>query len=212
MGVQKKTRKFAQVDILVLIDSGLRINLGQVKRVIGQRDARLKKNQAKGEIESKRKAKGDEVVREIPQVSSSLFFQYNTALVPPYSVLVDTNFLSHTVQHKLELLETMMDCLYAKCIPIITDCVMAELEKLGQKYRIALRIARDERWERLRCDHKGVYADDCLVDRVIKHKVYIVATNDRDLKRRIRKIPGVPIMSVARGKYVIERLPDAPEK
>ncbi|MCJ1432029.1 hypothetical protein MMC27_001385 [Xylographa pallens] len=212
MGVQKKTRKFAQVDILVLIDSGLRINLDQVKRVIGQRDARLKKNQAKGEIESKRKAKGNEVVREIPQVSSSLFFQYNTALVPPYSVLVDTNFLSHTVQHKLELLETMMDCLYAKCIPIITDCVMAELEKLGQKYRIALRIARDERWERLKCDHKGVYADDCLVDRVMKHKVYIVATNDRDLKRRIRKIPGVPIMSVARGKYVIERLPDAPEK
>lgn len=47
---------------------------------------------------------------------------------------------------------------------------------------------------------------------VMKHKVYIVATNDRDLKRRIRKIPGVPIMSVARGKYVIERLPDAPEK
>ncbi|MCJ1322727.1 hypothetical protein MMC15_008077 [Xylographa vitiligo] len=212
MGVQKKTRKFAQVDILVLIDSGSRVNLGQVKRIIGQRDARLKKNQAKGELESKRKAKGNEVVREIPQVSSSLFFQYNTALVPPYSVLVDTNFLSHTVQHKLELLETMMDCLYAKCIPIITDCVMAELEKLGQKYRIALRIARDERWERLKCDHKGVYADDCLVDRVMKHKVYIVATNDRDLKRRIRKIPGVPIMSVARGKYVIERLPDAPEK
>ncbi|MCJ1366658.1 rRNA-processing protein fcf1 [Acarospora aff. strigata] len=195
MGVQKKTRKFAQV-----------------KRIIGQRDSRLKKNQDKGELEGKRKAKGDEIVREIPQVSSSLFFQYNTALVPPYSVLIDTNFLSHTVQHKLELLPTMMDCLYAKCIPIITDCVMAELEKLGQKYRIALRIARDERWERLRCDHKGVYADDCIVDRVMKHKVYIVATNDRDLKRRIRKIPGVPIMSVARGKYVIERLPDAPEK
>ncbi len=106
----------------------------------------------------------------------------------------------------------MMDCLYAKATPIITSCVMAELEKLGPKYRIALRIARDERWERLKCDHKGVYADDCLVDRVMKHKIYIVATNDRDLKRRIRKVPGVPIMSVARGKYVIERLPDAPEK
>lgn len=28
----------------------------------------------------------------------------------------------------------------------------------------------------------------------MKHKIYIVATNDRDLKRRIRKIPGVPIV------------------
>jgi U3 small nucleolar RNA-associated protein 24 len=25
-------------------------------------------------------------------------------------------------------------------------------------------------------------------------------------------VPGVPIISVARGKYVVERLPDAPEK
>lgn len=147
-----------------------------------------------------------------PQVSSALFFQANTALKPPYSILIDTNFLSHTVRAKLDLLPAMMDCLYAEVRPIITSCVMAELEKLGQKYRIALRIARDERWERLKCDHKGTYADDCLVDRVMKHRVYIVATNDRDLKRRMRKIPGVPIMSVARGKYVIERLPDAPEK
>lgn len=84
---------------------------------------------------------------------------------------------------------------------------MAELEKLGTKYRIALRIARDERWERLKCGHKGIYADDCIVDRVQRDKIYIVATNDRDLKRRVRKVPGVPIMSVARGKYVIERLP-----
>ncbi|KAI4093812.1 MAG: hypothetical protein L6R37_007334 [Teloschistes peruensis] len=191
----KKTRKFAAV-----------------RRVIGQRDARLKKNQAKGELEGKRKAKGDEVIREIPQVSSSLFFTYNTALQPPYPILLDTNFLSHTVSHKLDLLPTLMDTLYAKCIPTITSCVMAELEKLGTKYRIALRIARDERWERLKCDHKGVYADDCIVDRVQRHRIYIVATNDRDLKRRVRKVPGVPIMSVAKGKYVVERLPDAPEK
>ncbi|RMZ92690.1 hypothetical protein DV736_g69, partial [Chaetothyriales sp. CBS 134916] len=194
MGTQRKTRKFAQV-----------------KRIIGQRDARLKKNQDKAALVSKKKA-DDGVIREVPQVSSALFFQYNTALVPPYHVLVDTNFLSHTVQKKLELLPSMMDCLYAKCIPIITDCCHAELEKLGPKYRIALRIARDERWERLKCGHKGTYADDCIVDRVVRHKIYIVATNDRDLKRRIRKVPGVPIMSVARGKYVIERLPDAPEK
>lgn len=71
---------------------------------------------------------------------------------------------------------------------------MAELEKLGPRYRIALQIARDERWTRLQCDHKGVYADDCIVDRIQKHKIYIVATNDRDLKRRVRKVPGVRIL------------------
>ncbi|KAJ5335438.1 hypothetical protein N7541_005272 [Penicillium brevicompactum] len=192
MGVQKKTRKFALA-----------------KRAISMRDNRLKQNQEKTE---KGKQAKDDLVREAPQAPSSMFFQYNTALAPPYSVLVDTNFISHTIQHKLEVIPTMMDCLYAKCIPIVTDCVLAELEKLGPKYRLALRVAKDPRFERVKCDHKGTYADDCLVDRLIKHRVYIVATNDRDLKRRIRKIPGAPIMSVARGKYVIERLPDAPEK
>ncbi|CZT07994.1 hypothetical protein WAI453_002325 [Rhynchosporium graminicola] len=195
MGQAKKTRKF-----------------GAVKRIIGQNDARLKKNQPKAEENANKNDSISQVTREIPQVSSALFFQYNTALVPPYSILIDTNFLSHTVQRKLPLLETLMDTLYANCIPCITSCVMAELEKLGPKYRIALRIARDERWNRLKCDHKGVYADDCIVSRVMESKIYIVGTNDRELKRRIRKVPGVPIVSVARGKYVIERLPDAPEK
>ncbi|KAJ1329413.1 U3 small nucleolar RNA-associated protein 24 [Microdochium nivale] len=194
MGVAKRTRKF-----------------GQVKRIISSRDNRLKENALKADAANATKAKeaAPDIIREIPQAPSSMFFQHNEALKPPYSVLVDTNFLSHTVQRKLPLLESMMDCLYAKCNPIITDCVMAELEKLGPKYRIALRIARDERWTRVKCDHKGVYADDCIVDRVVKHRVYIVATNDKDLCRRIRKVPGVPILNVARGKYVIERLPDA---
>lgn len=196
MGVAKKTRKF-----------------GAVKRLISRRDNRLKENKDKADLGQKKKAASanNELVREIPQAPSSMFFQHNTALVPPYQVLVDTNFLSHSVAAKLELLETMMTCLYAKCNAIITDCVMAELEKLGPKYRIALRIARDERLTRLKCDHKGTYADDCIVDRIQKHRIYIVATNDKDLKRRIRKVPGVPIMSVARGKYLIERLPGAPE-
>ena len=36
----------------------------------------------------------------------------------------------------------MLDCLYAECIPCVTDCVMAELEKLGPKYRVALKVAK----------------------------------------------------------------------
>ena len=96
--------------------------------------------------------------------------------------------------------------------PCITDCVMAELEKLGPKFRVALRIAKDPRFERIHCQHKGTYADDCICNLVSKSPVYIVATNDRDLKRRIRKIPGVPIMYIggySQHKYNIERLPEA---
>ena len=71
------------------------------------------------------------------------------------------------------------------------------------------RVAKDPRFERLPCTHKGTYADDCLVNRVMQHKCYIVATCDKDLKRRIRKVPGVPIMYIASRQYSIERLPEA---
>ncbi|KAL2926205.1 rRNA-processing protein FCF1-like protein, partial [Bienertia sinuspersici] len=95
-----------------------------------------------------------------PYVSTALFFKYNTALGPPPRVLVDTNSINFPIQNKLDLEKGMM--VAAKCTPCITDCVMAELEKLGQKYR----IAKDTRFERLPCTHKGTYVDDCLVQRV----------------------------------------------
>ena len=36
-----------------------------------------------------------------------------------------------------------------------------------------------------------------------------MATCDRDLKRRLRKIPGVPIMYITQHRYSIERMPEA---
>ncbi|XP_051682198.1 rRNA-processing protein FCF1 homolog isoform X4 [Oryctolagus cuniculus] len=120
-GKQKKARKYATM-----------------KRMLSLRDERLKE---KDRLKPKKKEKKDPSAlkeREVPQHPSCLFFQYNTQLGPPYHILVDTNFINFSIKAKLDLIQSMMDCLYAKCIPCITDCVMAEIEKLGQKYRVAL--------------------------------------------------------------------------
>jgi len=196
MGRAKKTR-------------GVRQQYAQMKRMISLSDPRLK---AKDRAPPKKKKKGnqdDVVVREVPQTSSALFFEYNTQLGPPYHVIMDTNFINFAIQNKLDIYQSMMDCLYAKCTPYITDCVLGELEKLGSKHRIALKIVKDPRFERLPCFHKGTYADDCIVQRVTQHKCYIVATCDKDLKRRIRKLPGVPVMYISQHRFSIERMPDA---
>merc|ERR1712137_1193358 len=108
-----------------------------------------------------------------------------------------TNFINMSIQMKLDIFKHSMECLLAKCVPCITDCVLAELEKLGIRFRLALRLAKDPRFTQLTCQHRGTYADDCIYERVVTHRVYIVGTNDKDLKRRIRKVPGVPIMHVA---------------
>ena len=208
MGRKRQTKKFATM-----------------KRMISASDPRLKDKDRAAPRKKKPEDPNELKITEHVQQSSALFFQYNTQLGPPFHVLVDTNFINFSIKNKMDIIQSMMDCLYAKCIPYITDCVMAELEKLGSKYRIALRIVKDPRFERLPCMHKvrtkkywasvfqlidqGTYADDCLVNRVTQHKAYIVATCDKDLKRRIRKIPGVPIMYLTNHRYSIERMPDA---
>jgi len=86
---------------------------------------------------------------------------------------------------------------------------MGELEKLGGKYKIALRLAKDPRFERVSCDCKGCYADDCIVNMVKQWKCYIVATCDKELRGRVRKIPGVPCMYISGYRYTIERMAEA---
>ncbi|KAK9904902.1 hypothetical protein WJX75_005136 [Coccomyxa subellipsoidea] len=184
MGKQKKTRKFAEM-----------------KRMLNPKDIKPP--------EKKIQKDSEKAVRHVDKTPTALFFKYNTQLGPPYQVLLDTNFINFTIKNKIDLVAGMMDCLYAECIPCITDCVIAELEKLGQKYRVALKVAKDPRIERIPCTHSGTYADDCICEKVKQHRCYIVATCDRDLRRRIRKIPGVPIMYLQSHRYTIERLPEA---
>ena len=144
-------------------------------KILSTKDSRITENQRKKEKEEK--AKKEALVRHVEQTPSSMFFKladllyswsnrYNTALGPPFRILIDTNFINFSLQNKLDIMKSLMDCLLAKCIPYITDCVMAELEKLGSRYHVALRLAKDPRFQRLTCSHKGTYADDCIVERV----------------------------------------------
>lgn len=191
MGKAKKTRKFAVA-----------------KKIISTKDIRIKSVQAKNELKQKQKEEKKKP-KQVEQAVSALFFQYNTQLGPPYHILVDTNFINFSIRNKMDMIRSMMDCLLAKCIPCITDCVMGELEKLGSKYKIALQLAKDPRFERIPCSCKGCYADDCLINKATNNRCFIVATCDRELRQRVRKIPGVPAMYITNHKYTVERMPEA---
>lgn len=192
MGKAKTTRKFAVA-----------------KKMISPKDTRVRENLEKGLEKQKKRKEEQEKPRHVEQAVSALFFQYNTQLGPPYHVLIDTNFINFSIRKKLDIVRSMMDCLLAKCIPCITDCVMGELEKLGGKYKIALRLAKDPRFERITCQCKGCYADDCLMKLVQQSRCFIVATCDKELRSRVRKVPGVPSMYISGYRYTVERMPEA---
>jgi len=175
----------------------------RMPRMLKASDQRLENAAPTRAVE--RKPKDSEEIFE----PSTMFFSYNPELGPPYRVIVDTNMLFQTCADKIDLIDGLSKCLIAKVIPMVTDCVVGELETLGRKFHLALRITKDPRVRRITCRCRGHYADDCIVSAVTRNRCFIVATNDKDLKRRIRKIPGVPIMFLHNGKFCVERLPDS---
>ena len=103
MGRARQTKRFATM-----------------KRMISASDPRLKEKDRAPPKKKKAEDPNEIKTTEHVQQSSALFFQYNTQLGPPFHVLVDTNFINFSIKNKMDIIQSMMDCLYAKCIPYIT--------------------------------------------------------------------------------------------
>ena len=112
------------------------------KKLLSPNDPRLKEKKNANKIETEKQVEKKRQISRVTAIPTAMFFSYNSQLGPPFRVIVDTNFINFSIRNKLEMYKSMMDCLLAKCIPCITDCVMAELEKLGSKYTLALRLAK----------------------------------------------------------------------
>lgn len=188
-----KVKKFKGPKLLSLSDK--RVKEGQMASVAVKKV--LKREKAAKKVQS----------NNVNLPSSTLFFNYNMSLGPPYQIICDTNFINFSIKNKLDVKQALLDCLLAKTIPYVTECIIAELEKLGSKYRVALQIVKNS-FEVLPCSHKGTYADDCIIDRISKHKCYMVGTCDKELKGRIRKVPGIPIVYIKRRQYAVEKMPE----
>ena len=102
MGRARQTKRFATM-----------------KRMMSASDPRLKDKDRAPPKKKKAEDPNEIKTTEHVQQSSALFFQYNTQLGPPFHVLVDTNFINFSIKNKMDIIQSMMDCLYAKCIPYI---------------------------------------------------------------------------------------------
>ncbi len=128
-----------------------------------------------------------------------------SAVRPPYQVILDTNFINDCIRKKQNLEHILIKALEGDIRLLITECVYGELEKLGRVYRLALNMIKNIPHDILKCQHKGTYADDCILKRVSEFKCYVVATSDTNLRQRIKKIKGVPIVFFRGYKLHTER-------
>ena len=111
MGRARQTKRFATM-----------------KRMMSASDPRLKDKDRAPPRKKKAEDPNEIKTTEHVQQSSALFFQYNTQLGPPFHVLVDTNFINFSIKNKMDIIQSMMDCFYAKCIPYITGRTRGNIE------------------------------------------------------------------------------------
>lgn len=120
---------------------------------------------------------------------------------PPFQILLDTNFILHSIKKKIPLTNLTTQTFLSNITINIPRCVFSELEKL--KNFLAIKLLNNTNHNKLICDHKGDYADDCIYNRAVMNRCYIVATSDKGLKNRLRN-SAIPIVYVKGFKYTVE--------
>lgn len=107
--------------------------------------------------------------------------------------------------------------------PVITQCTIRHLYARNSEPGMAPIIAQAKDFERRYCGHhpeshpEPLSTQECLMSVVDgkktgrnKHR-YVVATQDVDLRRRLRQIPGVPLIYVNRGVMIMEPMAESTE-
>lgn len=81
---------------------------------------------------------------------TSLFFSHNEALVPPYRVIVDTNFINLSLENRVDMVRAMMDVLYAKgASSLAANTRSSQLTRMGPTLvqpSLVSRIASSPNW------------------------------------------------------------------
>eukprot|EP00040_Diaphanoeca_grandis_P002608 m.22243 g.22243 ORF g.22243 m.22243 type:complete len:220 (-) comp13745_c0_seq1:65-724(-) len=129
---------------------------------------------------------------------------------PPFRVVVDGTFCQAALETKFNIREQFGEYLGAIVEPVTTKCVIDELEALGEDFRGAKLVAK--RLVVRKCGHKhGFPADECiahLIGNKNRHN-YSVATQDGDLKAKLRQVAGIPILNLYHNQLNLENPSEA---
>jgi rRNA-processing protein FCF1 len=122
------------------------------------------------------------------------------------SIILDTNFLLVPAQLKIDIFSEMNSLFPEKIQLFIVNKSLKELDKIAsegrQKEKLQVKLTKallkTQNIKILACDQEGS-VDDLLV--AFSKKGYIIATQDQELKRRIRH----NLLSIRQKQYVIFR-------
>ncbi|XP_072969479.1 uncharacterized protein [Typha angustifolia] len=135
------------------------------------------------------------------------FFSACFGFREPFKVLCDGTFVHHLLLHRLVPADDAVSHLLgARTLLFTTKCIIAELRSLGESHKEALDAA--QQLITARCDHeKRVNAAVCIQSVIGEgnSEHFFVATQDADLRKKFREVPGVPVMYGLRNSLFLDQ-------
>ncbi|KAK5710759.1 hypothetical protein LTR17_018740 [Elasticomyces elasticus] len=146
-------------------------------------------------------------------------YEMSFAFRPPYQILLDAAIIQLAHHQKLKLGDLLKGTLHGEIKPMITQCCIRHL------YTAPATTAQEKRekdeWietakaaERRRCGHhelaEPLSAMECLMGTVDpkgsggNRNRYVVATQDLEIRQRLRKVVGCPLVYINRSVMILE--------
>lgn len=128
----------------------------------------------------------------------------------PYQTIVDAELVLNCDSAKFDIKKGLDRTIQGETKPMITQCCMQALYDSKNQY--AIDTAKD--FERRRCNHREpIPPRECIesitiIDGENKHR-YIVAAQDMETRKVLRKVPGIPLVFMNRLVMVMEPLSHA---
>ncbi|KAJ7379442.1 Small subunit processome component [Desmophyllum pertusum] len=134
-------------------------------------------------------------------------FRNSFGIFEPYQVLVDGTFCQAALQTKIQIKEQLPKYLDGSIQLLTTRCVIEEGKALGPQLAGAVLIAK--RFQLRKCAHHkaAVPAAECILSMIGADNPngYFVASQDRALRSRLQKVPGVPLLFINRNTILLEK-------
>ncbi|KAJ2158237.1 hypothetical protein GGF46_003914 [Coemansia sp. RSA 552] len=141
------------------------------------------------------------------------FYQQNYGFREPYQILVSPDFVLEGVAKNIDVPNALEEIVCGKARLLTTFCGITEVRKDSEHRARAIEVTRG--FEKRRCPHKEPISGPACISEIIgddnKHH-YCVAVHDGDLRTKLRRVPGVPIIGIKHGLVVLEHLSSEKKK
>ncbi|KAK4629500.1 rRNA-processing protein utp23 [Fulvia fulva] len=149
-------------------------------------------------------------------------YQLTFSLREPYQVLFDAAIIKDAARFKMKLGQMLENTLHGEIKPMISQCCIRHLYNEPQSPDKDAWIETAKQAERRRCGHheleKPLSALECIMSCVDpkdsgnnKNK-YVVATQELEIRQKLRAIPGVPLVYINRSVMILEPMASTSEK